>query len=308
MGLFSDALGSLTGANAQNRALKRAANSQLQSILKASGLITEGADDASSLLRKGFGKTMNLISGGGAFDLDQYGQGLTLKGYGQQLSDIMDPNGMFGNMMKERQRAATSALSAAGLSRSGNAAEAASQIPTELAMAIQEMMFGRQAGTMENMANLTSGLFGNLANLKTSTAGSLANLETGAGQVKADMNTAMASTNPMSSLFGGLMAGLGTETGMGALLSGGSKLLAALPFCDERLKTNIQEIGRKGPFTIYSWDWIPEIKALGIEDSLMNYGLIAQDVERVAPEYVFDLFGAKAVDYERLLEDDRWLQ
>ena len=63
-------------------------------------------------------------------------------------------------------------------------------------------------------------------------------------------------------------------------------------------------IGRDGDLTFYSWEWIPEVQELDLP--LMTVGLIAQDVEKVAPEYVFQIGELKAINYDELFKDPRW--
>lgn len=362
--IIRDGIESITGVADQRSAINAASAAQRDSILqaitglqeggnaaasfltggsqRAGDIFSGGAGAATSLLTGGADAARNLISGGGAFDAAEFGQGLTLQGFGQQLGQIADPSGAFAPLFQERQRAATSALSSAGLTRSGNAAEAAAEIPLSLALGISNTLFGRQSGTAANLANIEQGLAGNLANIEqglagnlagieTSLSGNLANLETseaanianlnvGAGQVEADRIQAQASiADPFSSLITGALGqfggsalsslfGAGGAAGAGAAaggaISGGITSLLGL-FSDERLKTNMKIIGRDGDLTFYHWDWIDEIKELDLP--MMNVGLIAQDVEKIAPEYVFQVGEIKAIDYDNLLKDERWL-
>ena len=70
--------------------------------------------------------------------------------------------------------------------------------------------------------------------------------------------------------------------------------IAAAVFSDERLKTNIKEIGRLGKLKLYSWIW----KDSGKSDK----GLIAQQVQKVLPQFVIEKGGFLAVDYNQALE------
>ncbi len=63
-------------------------------------------------------------------------------------------------------------------------------------------------------------------------------------------------------------------------------------------------IGHDKGLTFYSWDWIPEVAELDLP--LMNVGLIAQDVDKIAPEYVFRIGELKAINYDELFKDPRW--
>jgi len=107
--------------------------------------------------------------------------------------------------------------------------------------------------------------------------------------------------------LGLLQAGLGTplvssstgrETGFGDVLSTAAQA-AALYFgaSDERLKENIQPIGRsENGHNLYTWDWNDKAKELGINDP--TTGVIAQEVKKYMPEAVIkDENGYYKVNY-----------
>ncbi len=312
--IIKDGLESVTGISDQRRAINAASQAQRQSILQAITGIQEGGASAANFLNQGADSARNLVSGGGAFDVNEFGQGLTLEGYGNQLASISDPNGAFAPLIQDRMTSAQNMLGAAGLTRSGNAAEAAASIPMELAMGISDKMFGRQSTTANNLGSIDQDLYGNLANLELSQAANIANLETGMGQVEADrISSQGAIASPFQSIINSAVGGAispmisGAAGAVGGAASAGmGALLAPLigMFSDERLKQNMKIIGRDREFTFYSWDWIPEVEELGLP--LMNHGLIAQDVEKIAPEYVFNIGSLKAVNYDELFKDPRW--
>jgi hypothetical protein len=237
-------------------------------------------------------------------------------------------------LIADRTSAASDFLGASGLRRSGAAAEAAGAIPTELALGISDTLFNRNVsnpalGAIGNIADLQVGRgrdFGNiegdfaasLGNIALGGASNEANLITGAGESEAQTELALgkldaASKQGLLDIFGGQITG-GLQGGLETLFSSGAGGAAAgglgsiLSFLsDERLKTNIRLV-TPGKLSIYEWDWIPEVKALNLP--LMDIGFIAQDVQKVAPEFVHEIdIGAKekilCVDYDGILKDPK---
>lgn len=107
-------------------------------------------------------------------------------------------------------------------------------------------------------------------------------------------------SDPMSNIVGGVTGGLGLLGSTGAFGSAGylAPMLAMLS--DERAKENIEPVGELfdgQPIYSYNYkgDYVPRI------------GLLAQDVEQVAPEAVVDVGGMKAVDYGKATERSRHL-
>ena len=105
-----------------------------------------------------------------------------------------------------------------------------------------------------------------------------------------------AGSGMMSGLFGlGLgLAGLpvaGVAPGIAGGSLGGNALKGL--FSDERLKKNIKPVGKMGNgLTIYSYEYI--------WGSPTQFGVMAQEVEKVIPEAVSHVNGYKMVDYARL--------
>jgi hypothetical protein len=95
--------------------------------------------------------------------------------------------------------------------------------------------------------------------------------------------------DPMGTL-GGVLGGIGSAgQGFGAM--------GWMPFSDARLKENIQHLGQVGDFNLYTWDWNEEGIAAGAE-VMPTYGVIAQEVEQIRPEYVImGEDGYRRVDY-----------
>jgi hypothetical protein len=118
-------------------------------------------------------------------------------------------------------------------------------------------------------------------------------------QYQADMDYANAQNAQQSGLMGGLFgiggAALGGKFGglggamMGAQIGSG----AGKSFSDMRLKTNIKRIGtHRAGVGLYEYDYI--------WGGGKQVGVMAQELELVRPDAVFDIAGFKAVDYGRI--------
>jgi hypothetical protein len=83
--------------------------------------------------------------------------------------------------------------------------------------------------------------------------------------------------DPMGTL-GGVLGGIGSA-------GKGLSALGFMPFSDARLKENIRSLGQVGDFNLYEWDWNEEGVAAGAAVE-PTYGVIAQEVEQIRPEYV----------------------
>ena len=68
---------------------------------------------------------------------------------------------------------------------------------------------------------------------------------------------------------------------------------------DVRLKRNIQQIGTVNGFNWYRWEWNEAGNALGLSGP--SQGVLAQEVEAVAPHLISDVGGYKAVNYAGVL-------
>jgi len=80
--------------------------------------------------------------------------------------------------------------------------------------------------------------------------------------------------------------------------------LAGMAPSDERLKTNISQVGNlPNGLGLYTWDWNDEAVEKGLSNS-MTMGVMAQEVEKVMPEMVVTTpSGYKAVRYGELYKD-----
>ncbi len=227
-------------------------------------------------------------------------QNATLEGFGQNLGNILN-SGALQPLVDERQRAANFALSSAGLSRSSAAAEQAAAIPTELALAIEQTLAGRQGDLLSTGLGGTS----SLANLLTNNAASQANILAGIGAIEGDailgreqLNTA--ASNNLANLVGGGLSAAGSAellSGLGGLGS----FLGALS--DVRLKKDLVPLGDWMGLTLYSWEWIDPVKELDPDNLMtqMTAGFLAQDVREKYPEFTGEFAGFLTIDYESLI-------
>ncbi|EJN10473.1 hypothetical protein PMI42_06249 [Bradyrhizobium sp. YR681] len=139
------------------------------------------------------------------------------------------------------------------------------------------------AGTYTGLGNATAGQYNSLANLDYTAA-------TGIGNANANATLAQNQANQNQwGLFSGLASGgaslLGSAGGIGALAM----------FSDERLKENIEPVGKLYDGTnIYRYNYI---------DSLVPHiGVMAQEVEQDRPDAVVEIGGFKAVNYAKATE------
>lgn len=227
----------------------------------------------------------------------------TLGGFASSLNEIMG-SGALDPLRDARREAIGAQFGQAGLLNSGARATAIADDLTDFTLGIEQLLQGRQAGLVGNAQNAATGLgaFGQ------QTAGNIGQLHQSTGQAYA--SGILADAQARSALTGQLL-GLGLSAGAGALAGGlgalgpsvgaGGGAALGLMFSDSKLKTNIREAGTVGPLTVYEWDWIPELKALGIEPE-MTRGFLAEEVEEVFPRHVHQVGPFKAVDYHAVLD------
>lgn len=103
--------------------------------------------------------------------------------------------------------------------------------------------------------------------------------------------------NRLSGAMAGAMAGWQTGTGWWGAAIGA---VGGYFFSDERLKENMQPIGKIHDLTLYEWDWKPGARmAVGTE---MSTGFKAQEVAEKYPECVDDTHGLLIINYPLLHE------
>ena len=79
-------------------------------------------------------------------------------------------------------------------------------------------------------------------------------------------------------------------------------VIGAIPWSDEKLKTNIKKIRKlKNGVNLYKWEWTEEAKKLGIGNNPTR-GVLAQEVIKTHPQAVqLNPNGYLSVDYGRVL-------
>ena len=89
------------------------------------------------------------------------------------------------------------------------------------------------------------------------------------------------------------------KTGTGDILGTAAQLATLYMMSDERLKENIEYVGKSNGHKVYTWDWNDKAKELGINDP--TKGVIAQEVMEYMPEAVSkDANGYYMVNYGAL--------
>lgn len=147
---FDDVRGK-TGQNAANSAANIQADYYQQGIdeIRDQNAIDLGLyNDSLSRYQDVYSSNIDRLSpfyDQGLESLQQVSQGSTARGMNDRLANIMSGS-QFGNLVDARRSASEDYLSRQGLSRSGNAVSEAASIPTELALALEDQLYGRQYG------------------------------------------------------------------------------------------------------------------------------------------------------------------
>lgn len=207
----------------------------------------------------------------------------TIGGFDERIAQILGSDA-FKALLGEREKASIHGLSQVGLSRSGAAARAAAAIPTDLAVAIEEALYGRRA----NLANM-----GQASAVGQATIGS--NISSQIAQLMGQQGEAIA---------GGIIGGQQARAGItgNAINAGATIASAAIMFSDPRLKENMEPIGKIGPLTLYEWDWKPGVSKL---IGKMSIGFNADEVEEHFPQHTVRVHGFLAVNYPALTDELR---
>ena len=284
---------SITGISAQEDAIKNATRSKQAALAAALEALQSGDASAIERLMSGRDSVLGAVNTGFDQGIESFGQiadlfnpegirqGLTLEGMGNTIQQITDPSGVFAPLIADRQSAAQSALSSAGLRRSGAAAEAAAEIPLEVALGISDKLFNRnvtnpalgaigniaqlQVGRGNTVGNIESDLASSLAGIDLSGASNEANIITGQGAADAEQALALGqldaqSMQGLTNLFGGqalqTIQGGGEDILGGILSAGGAAASGGIGamlapfigmFSDERMKTNLEVVSTDGP-------------------------------------------------------------
>ena len=118
-----------------------------------------------------------LDAGTGALPLVQ--EGLTAEGLDARLARLMNTN-TFGSLVDRRTQAVEGQLASGGLTRSGTAVQEIANIPTELALALENMLTGRATNLAGSGQNAALGL----GSLGASSANSISALLSRSGRAR----------------------------------------------------------------------------------------------------------------------------
>lgn len=232
-------------------------------------------------------------------------EGTTVSGLDERLRRIFNTD-IFGELVGERERGVRGQLAAGGLTRSGTAIQEAANIPTDIGLAIENLLAGRSAnlaGTGLNAAlgvgSLGAGTSGGISNLLAASgqaggAGVFRGAEAKAGGILIDAQARAAGQQNLLNLAGAF--------GGAAVEAGGVAPLITGFFSDVRLKENIEQIGVIGDLSLYQWDWCDFTK-----DTIINLcptlGFLSKEVKENYPEFVFEFGSFEGIDYVGLLNE-----
>ncbi len=200
-------------------------------------------------------------------------EGATAGGLDARLAQIFGGS-QFQNLVGERTRAVQGGLSAAGLNRSGAGLQAAANIPTDLGLQLEQLLTGRSQTLASQGQQAAAGL-----------GGQVANLQAGIGQTRGQ----------------GIITQQQADVAQAQNAIGTVATVASF-FSDPRLKENVEEIADLGPLKLYQWDWIAKVKDTFIAN-FPTIGFMADEVEKVFPEFVNEHLGFKMINYHDLLNE-----
>lgn len=255
--------------------------------VRAAEIANQATQKGIDELRRQFNVTQENISPfveAGVGALPGLIEGTTVEGLDARLGRIFDTD-VFGSLVDERERAARGQLAAGGLTRSGTALEEIANIPTQLGLALEDLLTGRLTGLVGSGQNAAAGL----GALGAQNSGAIADLFQQQGQ------------NTASGILGKAQA---QSAGLGQVL----KLASGIFFSDPRLKENVERITNIGDLGVYQWDWIPEAQGTIIAES-DTIGFMANEVEEKYAHHVGEFGGWKIINYPRLLDEleDKYL-
>ena len=168
-------------------------------------------------------------------------------------------------------------LASSGLRRSGEGISQAADIGSDLALQIEQLLFGRNVNLAGSGQNAAAGLgaFGQTA------AQDQASLLGQQGAISANTLLGLSQNRQQS--------GQNIATGLAAI------------FSDPRLKDNLRIVGKFNELDLYEWDWKPEFNDT-IVAMCPKIGFISTQVKEFYPEYVGSFGGFDTIDYPGLME------
>lgn len=188
---------------------------------------------------------------------------------GSTISQRAMSSPFYTNAVKVGEDSVLRNASATGGLRSGNIQEALAQTNQNAYLA----SYQNQLSGLQGFANLPSNA-NNIAAQQSSIGQTLAQGMLGSAQSSA----AQSQNNVNNAIGAGTLALQGYQT-----------------FSDERLKANVRYVGDLNGHRVYTWTWNDKAKSLGLSGS--SSGVIAQEVEKIAPHAVSERDGFKCVDY-----------
>ena len=240
-------------------------------------------------MRRQFGITQEniapwLTAGQDALGVTQ--ESATPQGLDALLAQIMGTD-TFGSLVDERQRGVQGQLAAGGLTRSGTAMQEAARVPTDLALALENMLTGRQSGISSTGASAAVGL----GNLGQSNSSGIAGLMSQSGNAISSgiITDQQARAQGQQNLFN-------------TAATIGSKFMDFMDFSDPRLKENVEQVSSIHDLGVYQWDWKAETKGTLI-DGRSNIGFMADEVQEKYPHHVGEFGGFMVIDYPALLNE-----
>ena len=250
----------------------------------AADLIAQGNKKAIGELRRSFGDSETALTPfieGGHEAFQNVQNASTPQGLDRLLRSIMSTK-EFGGLVDESQRRSEDALTSAGLFRSGAAADEAARIPRELALAIENMLTGRNQQTATEGKNTSI----NLENFRSNLGSNIANIHKETGQARSS----------------GFLTDVQADAQRDEDSQNNRLLVASMFFSDPSLKSNIEEIGSIGGLSIYQWDWDEDLKDTCIAQC-DNMGFMADEVKVKYPEHVENVCGFDVINYPALLDE-----
>lgn len=208
-------------------------------------------------------------------------QGSTAGGLDERIAQILNTD-TFGSLRDERERAVQGQLSAGGLTRSGTALQEIANVPTNLALQIEQLLTGRLGGLAGAGMNASSALGG----FGADAGNAIAQILQGTGQAQAS-----------GILADEQSSGAGAQNILNTAASIGS-----IFFSDPRLKVNQEPIADIHGLTLYQWDWRPEFIDI-VGEGFGNVGFMADEVAEKYPHRVGEYAGWMHIDYPGLLEE-----
>tara|TARA_R110000796_G_scaffold163505_2_gene280432 strand:- start:3452 stop:4258 length:807 start_codon:yes stop_codon:yes gene_type:complete len=264
MGLFDF----FTGTDDSSQAASEEVAAQQRAIAEQQRQLAETKANFDPFIQAGIGQIPALTQGASAGGLDA------------RLAEIFGTD-TFGALKDERTRALEGQLSAGGLTRSGTAIQEASAIPTDIGLALEQLLTGRSSNIAASGQNAAAGLGGISAN----TSGNIAQL------------LAQQGVSRGSGILGDAQSkAAGTQNIIDAAST------AAIFFSDPSLKENIEKVGQIHDLNLYEWDWIEDTKGTMIEQC-GTIGFMADEVEELYPHHVAEFGGFMVVDYPALLDE-----